>query len=297
MTGQPSDAIQALLPGYALNALDEEEREQVERALEDHPPYRAELADYLAVVALLSTAHEPVTPSHSLRERVLGYQPSEPPVELPVLVGVGASGRKPSATEDAHATRRAADRRRFSPLWGIAAVLTAAVLGLGSFSWMQYQQMQDLRKDVTVLASEAGEMEHRLVAQQALTLWVAQPGVTTVTLRAVNNLPVSVLGTAPRQAVARGMIMRAPGGESVLVAANMPELPEYYSYQAWAWDGLGQQHSLGVFEVDASGYAQVLVDYPRQSQEYHAVSITVEPAGGSVTPSSATVLTGVVLPQ
>ena len=42
------DAIEELLPAYALNALEPEERDLVERALEREPRYQALLAVYLS---------------------------------------------------------------------------------------------------------------------------------------------------------------------------------------------------------------------------------------------------------
>ena len=47
MAAEPQDPIEELLPAYALNALDAEERQLVERALEREPRYEALLAGYL----------------------------------------------------------------------------------------------------------------------------------------------------------------------------------------------------------------------------------------------------------
>ena len=65
----PMDTIEELLPGYALNALDSDDRVRVERALEREPRYQAVLRDYLEGAAALARGFESVALPASLSAR------------------------------------------------------------------------------------------------------------------------------------------------------------------------------------------------------------------------------------
>lgn len=60
-----------LIPAYALGALDEAERAQVERALPACPELRAELKDYQALADRLSFSAPPATPPPAVLGRIL----------------------------------------------------------------------------------------------------------------------------------------------------------------------------------------------------------------------------------
>ena len=276
------DAIEALLPAYALNALDEEDRAMVEGALAQEPRYREHLAEYLAAVAQLVGMHAPAVPSAALRDRVLA---SRSPLAVPL-----------DATLDppvpAARPRRLRSRTPVvSKAWAAAAAVVLAVTGLGAFSTLQYVQVLDLREQMDTVMADAEETEQRLTAQQALVYWVAQPEVATIAMRGAPN-PTEPVQFGDRPGGPRGLLMQADG-QTVLVTINLAPLPEHQSYQAWAYDSLGRPHSLGVFEVDENGYAQVLVDYPQQAGEPYVMRVSVEPPGGSTRPSGLTVLMGI----
>ncbi len=280
MTEEPLDAIEELLPAYALNALDDNDRARVERALEREPRYWDRLADYLAAASELVALHSPVQPPVWLGARLLANIPPNPPAPVPV------TERAPEALAPA----RKDDRYRL--LWGAAAALVLALAGLASFSFVQHQQLQGLRDQVATLQATTADADQRLAAAQALALWEAQPNLSTVPMH-LGISPVDFQAAMPSQSdPPTGMLMLATNGEAVLVVDNLGRLPDYYSYQAWVWDWSGNPHSLGVFETDGNGYAQVPVDFPQNALPFQLLSVSVEPAGGSVTPSGASVLTG-----
>lgn len=286
MAGERPDAIETLLPAYALNALDAEDRDLVERALASEPRYRQQVQEYLDTVGQLVELHPAVTPRTSLRHRVLTSAVGD---KSPARTPVGAAGRTQVAGWGDWLGTLLSGRPK---ALAAAAVFALSIGVLGVFSAYQHQEIQDLRNEVNMLAAEADEAAERLAAQQALAMWAAQPGASTVSMSPVSNVPVEPLGTSSRSMSPQGMVAEAPDGANVLVVMNMRRLPQYSSYQAWAWDMQEQPHSLGVFEVDMYGYAQVLIEYPDHDLEFYAVSVSVEPAGGSVRPSGPTVLSG-----
>lgn len=105
---------QELLPGYALDALDDAEREQVARHLERCPPCRDTAADDRAAVDQIGFALPPRRPPARLKAQVIGQI---------VLQGAGAA--------EAPSERRAGPR--YVPTWLVAAAILpwAVVAALG----------------------------------------------------------------------------------------------------------------------------------------------------------------------
>lgn len=84
MSGYDHEALENLLPAYALEALDDEERRAVERHLADCANCRARLAEYRAVGEALLRAPDPVTPPPRVRAGLIarlaeeGREPTRP---------------------------------------------------------------------------------------------------------------------------------------------------------------------------------------------------------------------------
>lgn len=87
------------------------------------------------------------------------------------------------------------------------------------------------------------------------------------------------------------VIISSDGEEGVLVVDELPMLDAEYEYQVWL-ERNGSTISGAVFPVDESGYRGMRIEAPQSLLHYSSVRITVEPAGGSDTPSGNTVLDG-----
>lgn len=74
-----------------------------------------------------------------------------------------------------------------------------------------------------------------------------------------------------------------------LVVENAPPLQEGQQYQLWLVAD-GERESGGVFSVSRHGYGAVVVYADRPLGEYTAYGVTVEPEGGSLTPTGARIL-------
>ncbi len=88
-------------------------------------------------------------------------------------------------------------------------------------------------------------------------------------------------------------VLYAPrwGRVALLVVRDMPPLPADKAYQLWLVRS-GQRENGGLFRVNRDGSGFLLVKSPRPLQEYEAVGITAEPAGGSPGPTSPRVIGG-----
>lgn len=87
------------------------------------------------------------------------------------------------------------------------------------------------------------------------------------------------------------VIISSDGMEGVLVVDELPMLDEQYEYQLWL-EKNGSITSGAVFPVDETGYRGLRIEAPQSLNLYSSVRITIEPAGGSNSPTGDTVLDG-----
>ena len=87
------------------------------------------------------------------------------------------------------------------------------------------------------------------------------------------------------------IVIGADGLNGVLVVDQMPPLEASKEYQLWLVRD-GENTSAAVFPVDQSGYRGVRVKAPESLLLYSSVHVTIEPAGGSVSPTGEDVLRG-----
>jgi anti-sigma factor RsiW len=151
--------IEELIGAYALDAVDDDEREAVERHLAVCPRCRAELADHLEVAAML--AYEGAPAPDDVWERIESSLEEEPPeLRLPVSEGV------PVVSLDERRSRR--QRRVLAAVAGVAAAV-ALILGIVVVRDQADQPSRDLAE----------------LAQDAL----AAPGSTQAVLRPPGGQP------------------------------------------------------------------------------------------------------------
>ena len=285
----PQDPIEELLPAYALNALDPQEQERVERALEQDERYRDLLAQYLEASVALSESHLPETPSPMLRKRVMAAARAAAAPET--------MARPPARLR----ASGAAPWLRGVPVrvWSAAAVFLVLLSSFGAF--MAYQQGRIQRLETDVVANQqqileqqgtqeglavriSDEMERtkgQLQQQRAAMYWAALPGVDTVLLE-------SAVRSGPR-----AMLMMNPDHTAgLLVVLELEPLAEGVSYQAWFWRRRGLPTRAAEFTADVTGYAQVWVRMEEGMSEYHTVSISMEPDGDDSLPQGTKLLQG-----
>ena len=246
--------LDELLGAYALDAVDEDEREQVEAYLDRTPAARSLVAEYRETAALL--AHSDTEAPPGLWERIEQTLEEEPPqLATPVRGGVVA-----------FESRRTRLRRRIAVAVGVAA----AVVVVGSLTVKVVQQ--DDRIDE--LGREAGNGSVLAAAETASR----DPHAALVTLSSTD-------GALEARAV------YLPDGDGFLVQNNLRPLPPDRTYQLWALlgdPGAERAISAGVLGPDP-GVTAFKVQGP-----VAGLAITDEPSPGSVYPSNPVLIQGVV---
>jgi anti-sigma-K factor RskA len=246
--------LDELLGAYALDAVDDDEREQVDTYLDRTPEARSLVAENRETAALLSHSGTEAPPG--LWERIEQTLEEEPPqLATPLPGGVVA-----------FESRRARFRRRIAVAVGVAA----AVVVVSSLTVKVVQQ--DDRIDE--LSREAGNGSVLAAAETASR----DPQADRVTLSSTD-------GALEARAV------YLPDGDGFLVENNLRPLPPDRTYQLWALlgdPGAERAISAGVLGPDP-GVTAFRVQGP-----VAGLAITDEQSPGSVSPSNPALIQGVV---
>ncbi len=165
-------SLHELTAGYALDALDPEERVAYETHLEDCDPCRQELASFYEVTGGLAAAADGPAPSPELRERILDAARSEQQNVVPI-----------------------GSRRRISPvLASVTAIAAAVAIGLGIYSVSLNSQLDNSRAALGAQETAAGvlaDAKATTVAMQSGSgrLVVNEAGRAVLVLDAVPAVP------------------------------------------------------------------------------------------------------------
>ncbi len=249
-----------LLGAYSLDAVDGEEHRELEAHVDSCPRCRAELDTLREVAAALGTSVEPLP--EGLWSNIVSRLPERPAeADAPPMPRL-ATSPSPSPAPAGQPPRR---RGRIVAA-AIVAVAAAAV--------------------VAGLAVGLVRADNRASNLQAASTQRAQTSATQAAL-ATPGHQVVTLDSHTGAALARFVVV--PDGRGYLLASHLPALAGDRTYQLW-----------GIFESRPISLG-LLGSSPRQatftmasSAAATALSITAEPAGGAVAPTSPIVATGTV---
>ncbi|MFQ5804252.1 MAG: anti-sigma factor domain-containing protein [Candidatus Methylomirabilales bacterium] len=261
------DEIPELIPAYALEALTQAEQALVEEHVAGCHGCRTLLADHQALAEGLLYTAPPVAASPHL-EADLRRRLSE-------AKATGAADRPPRPL-------RAWPEALFSPAARPALAATVLVLltlaVVSNVYWVG--TTNQLRTHQAMMAEQ---MEHALVDEQLMydAMRLLATGGHTVVLR----------GDAPAPEAIAMLALSRDRPEAFLVVDDLPQLPAGKIYQVWLIRD-GQRESGGLFDVEPDGENVIVVRSQQPLANYQAVEITVEPAGGSPSPTSPRVMGG-----
>ena len=294
------DEASEFLGVYALDALDDDERELVERHLDGCGLCRAEVLEHVEVAGLLSTGVFGAPPSvwDRISEELQGTAPpldmapiharrpppaAEPPTAAgsaaptespaasgPVSLGASGSGepaRPPGDELGERRARRSAGRRGAGVR--IGALVAAASVAAGVIGVLGVRVVDDGRQGNDIAIGS-----HRDELRRTIDAAKADPEVVKVEMRS----PDGAL-------VADAWVL--PDGRGYLAEDNLPGLTPDRNYQLWAVVG-GDRISVGLLGPDPDLSAFV-ADGP-----VVALAITDEVAGGVVSTSRQPLVVGPV---
>lgn len=274
------EEAQGLLDAHSLGALDKSEARPLEKHLASCPECRRLHHEAVEASALLALAAPLRRASPAVRLRLRQrLAPRPAPRWFPAP--------------------------RLSWATGVAALL---VVSVGALTWggLLQAQVNGLKEDSDRFALLYDELDRRGetvdVLQRALTdAAIRQEHLQNLLQEQDQAMRVVALGGEGQEDLvgtvstsqARGRYMWSQEeGLGVLFLINLPRLPESKTYQLWVLREGGAPVSGGTFAPQADGSARLLVRTSDLGGMLTGMAITVEPAGGSATPTGEIVLQG-----
>jgi anti-sigma-K factor RskA len=270
------DDLRESLAAWAIGALREQERQEVDAHLAVCAACRDESAGFTAIPLALAATGPLETPGAAVRARILSHATVRPVDVTPV--------RLPQGTQPAVV--------RSSPwpwLATAASLILATYLGLDGMRLRN--QLETLTRELRDARAAAAATETRLAAlqqaadrsQSAFAVLVA-PDVARIDLA---GQPGNAAGASGRAfwSRTRGMVFSATA---------LPAPPPGHTYQVWVVTSAPAPVSAGLIDPDQDGRVNAVFATPADIPQPIAVTVTLEPAGGVPAPTGPKVLVGTV---
>jgi anti-sigma-K factor RskA len=252
MSEMNHERFEDLKDAYVLGALPEEEKLSFEEYLAAHPERQAELDELGAVAGLLAFSPQEQEPSPELRSRVMEIVEAE---------------AEPRRVRGRSTFARVGDFLSVRSLaLGAAALL---VIGLLSWNVLLQDQVQDLQGQVQDAQGPVQDLQAQVEDAQD------QRQTPTIELE----------GSWADQG-ANAEVVSIHKNQAILVAKDMPSVPEERTCQIWVISDDVPKPS-GLFQPDQNVTAAPVTNSIKKGD---VIAVTVEPAGGSKKPTSDPVL-------
>lgn len=240
---------------YALGSLEGDAIGSLERHLEECAACRQELARLEGDMALLALTTAGPSPPQRARQRLLKAISREP-----------------------RSLRTVLTRRRW---WTLAPVFASLVLAI--FAILLWRENARQRDRIEAMRADAALNQASFEEAKHLLALLTDPSAMHVTLVAARAKPQPA-----------GKAIYMPGnGALVFMASNLAPLAPAQTYELWLvpMHG-GKPMPAGMFKPDPQGNAMVMMPPMTAGVEARTFAVTIEPDGGSATPTMPMVLVG-----
>ena len=252
--------IEELLPFYALGALSDEEMEQVEAYLAEHPELQEQAGDLQSAAEALPFGVKPIEPQQRLKNALMAR----------IAVDQRSSSSEPSQVVRPSERRWANLFPTFSFAIATVAVIWVVILNI---------QLSQLRDDVASLGKALVAQSNSLAQINAKLPQTPISAAQTISLKGTKVQPQ-----------AQGQLIADLKSESaVLVITGLGQLQAGKTYQVWLIDANGPK-SAGFLTVDAHGQGVLIVTSSTEIGSFKSLGISVEPEGGSPQPTGDIVI-------
>lgn len=274
------DDARALLPAFALDALDGAEQEAMLDALQRFPELHAELDTFVKTVHTLGTT-ETVAPAPDLRERFLHRLANDDVDAVPTTPAPVASASPARVQQQAPVHSK---WRRVVPFIALTA-LAATVVVLVRTQASLRSELDAARTAYTKGQSTIAERDQALAEKEAVLRTLLGGG---------DALLVVNMGVPNATGPGMQFFWNVKDGRGVLHAFRLPQTAQGRAYQLWLIRD-GQPVPSRVFTPDGDGSTTLFdIELPQSTTGVTAVAVTEEPAGGSKLPTTQPFLVGTV---
>ena len=240
---------------YALGCLEGEAVSSLESHLSQCTACRQELARLQGDMALLALTTSGPAPPQRARQRLLKSIAREPRRLRTVFM-----------------------RPRW---WTLAPMFASLVLAI--FAIMLWRENARQRDRLEALNADAAQSQGTLDEAKHLLVLLTDPSAMHVTLVA-----------APSKPQPEGKAIYMPrNGALVFIGSNLAPLPPQKTYQLWLVPMHGEKPMpAGMFTPDPHGNAMLMMPPMSPGVQAKTFAVTIEPAGGSPTPTMPMLLVG-----
>lgn len=260
---------QDLLAGYTLGNLNSEEVEALQQLLTEHPELTAEVDRFQEVLALIPYDVPEQDPPAHLKAAILSAAQADYP-RLPGLPPPTSASRS-AATASALPQRRSWLRE----LGVGGAIAAAAILALGIDNYR-------LRQEISGNQSIISALQQEVAANRPIVAALQQPGTSLYSLEGTQNA-----------VQASGSIVVTLDQEVLIVARNLPQLPQGNEYRLWAMSANSKKPTYcGQFNTGPAGTISTLwsASEAQCSADPSQLLITAELASDPLTPKGDLVM-------
>lgn len=250
--------MQDLAAAYALGALSPEETRAFEAYLAGSPEAQREVAQFREVSALLAEGAPGAVPDPGLRTRVLQR------IGRDGVVPIG--GRKPTVS------------RVPLPVWLALAASIAVAIGLGSMLIKTRRELAARQAAVDSVRVTLAQVETRLSEREKTLNTIMEPGVT-----------LSLLSTTSAPQPRIQLFWNREKSQAIVHAFRLSPADSGLVYQLWFIKD-GKPIPSVTFNSEPTGHA--LVQNVSLPEGITHAAVTLEPAGGSLQPTSPVLMIG-----
>lgn len=256
-----------LLSVHALSTLDPKDAELLASHIEECPECRSEMDQWFETAAMLACDAPLLEPSPGLRDRILRNVNRS-------LTSTQIGGTNSEATNVVPMPARRKEKRSSWQTWmAIAAGLAFAAFVVSLFAL--WSQNKAAREELASLANQVKDAQMQLARQREVIEIVTTPGTRTIELAGTEVAPD-----------AHATVAIGRNGRAVLLANNLPPVPEEKAYQLWFLSG-GKPLPGKVFTPDETGNGTLEDQVPANVKGTVGFAITLEPKTGVTAPTGA----------
>jgi anti-sigma-K factor RskA len=253
-----NEKIEELFTFYALDALTDDERQEVEAYVASDPEARRRLDELIRTASALPYASEPVEPPVSVKRALMER------------VHADAQKRFVPPTETSSWSRF------INSILPQAVVVFSLFIAIAVGAWGI-----SLRNELTRLQAQTVLLQQQLQQQQLVIAHLASPNAQTFLISGTEHQP---------QAHGQ-LIADSQTGSAVLVVSGLQQLEVGQTYEFWLIKG-ETPIAAGLFTVDNKGQGILQVPQDVTPGSYNAIGVSIEPQEGSIQPTGDIVMLG-----
>lgn len=260
-----NDNMEELLTFYALDAVTDAERQQVEAYVASDPEARRRLDEMLRTASALPYASEPLDPPPALKRKLMDRVNADaqnrfaPPAPI-----------RPSGWSRFFESILPRSGQWFPQALTMLSLFIALAVGAWALS---------LRNELKSLQVQTAQLQEEIAEQQEILAVIASPNARTFDVAGTDQQPES-----------HGRLFTdSETGSAVLVVDGLQPLEAGKIYEFWLIKG-DTPVAAGLFDVNNEGKAILQVSQAVTPGSYDAIGVSVEPVTGSEQPTGAIVM-------